>query len=72
MCSKEILKQELSPHKPLINGLDSISGNLNKVYNQIVTCLDAHDNEVQLYKEIITNKLKPQLSKLMNDNNMLT
>lgn len=33
LCSLEILKEELSPDRPLVHALDSVAGNLNKVYN---------------------------------------
>jgi len=63
VVSFEVLKQELSPlsGKGLLKLLDSLSGNLNKVSNHVSQCLKETDNEVEQYKNIINNKLKPQI-----------
>ena len=68
--SKEILKQELDYKKPLLGIFDSISGHLNKVTNQITQFMKETDNEVHQYKNIIQNKLRPQIQKLLNENEL--
>lgn len=61
LCSRQVLKEELASDKPLLLALDAISGHLNKVYNQTNQFLQYHDEEIAMYKDIIANKLKPQL-----------
>jgi hypothetical protein len=39
--------------------LDSISGNLNKLLNQIIEFIKENDNEILQYKNIISQKLRP-------------
>lgn len=68
--SKEILKQELDYKKPLLGIFDSISGHLNKVTNQITQFMKETDNEVHQYKNIIQNKLRPQIQKLLDENEL--
>lgn len=68
VASKEVLKEELDPSQSLINILASIGGHLNKVSNQLTQFLKQNDNEIQIYKNIIQNKLRPQLQKLMEEN----
>ena len=69
--SREILREELSASKSVIPGLDAISGHLNKVMNQVNQAIAAHDQEVAQYKDIISKKLKPQLQRLINENNQM-
>jgi hypothetical protein len=51
--------------------LDSISGNLNKLLNQIIEFIKENDNEILQYKNIISQKLRPQMQKLIEDSNRL-
>ena len=69
--SREILREELSASKSVIPGLDAVSGHLNKVMNQVNQAIAAQDQEVAQYKDIISKKLKPQLQRLINENNRM-
>jgi len=61
----------LDPAKPLLLALDSVSGHLNKVLNQVTQFLKQNDTEILQYKNIIAQKLRPQLQKLIEENNRL-
>lgn len=69
VVSLEVLRQELSPlgDKSLIQLLDRLSGNLNKVSNHVSLCLKESDNETVMYKNIIANKLKPRINSLEDE-----
>lgn len=68
IVSKEVLKSEFDNNKHLLQILDSVSGNFNKISNQIAQLLQDNDNEIQNYKNIISKKLRPQLQKLIEEN----
>ena len=46
IVSKEVLKTEFDANKHLLQILDSVSGNFNKISNQITQLLQDNDNEV--------------------------
>lgn len=71
VVSKEVVNRELDPAKPLLLALDSVSGHLNKVLNQVTQFLKQNDTEILQYKNIIAQKLRPQLQKLIEENNRL-
>lgn len=45
--------------------MDAVSGNLNKVTNQITDHMKQSSHEVSQYKQIIAQKVGPQLQKLI-------
>ena len=70
MVSLDVLKQELNYKLPLQHILAQISLHLNKVSQQVSQFLKQTDKETSQYKSIIQNKLKPQISKLSQENQM--
>jgi len=65
VVSLSVLKQELTPFgdRSILNLLEALSGNLNKVSNHISTSLKETDHEISQYKNI-QSKLRKEIVNL--------